>query len=143
MVILGFVAKGRPWVYLQPEVHGPSVVVHNMAREPIVVRSIDCGRVSLLVARSHDVRDTEPARAGEPLNVSIGVGAVHSFSLLTTRGWEVLSSRDRVVVSLHWSLSRLPWLPQLPKRLSVSVSTVSAVMRLAPVIEMPDHRTNK
>lgn len=134
MVILGLVAKGRPWVYLQPEVHGPSVVVHNMAREPILVRSIGCGRVPLLVARSHDVRDTEAARAGEPLNVHIGAGATHSFGLLATSRWETRSPLGHMVLSLHWSLSRLPWLPQVPKRLSVSVGTVNAVMRFAPVM---------
>ena len=71
MVILDVVVKGRPWAYLQPEVSGLSVVVHNMAKESILIKSFKCEPVSLFVGCSHEVRNIVDAQDGVPLNTVI------------------------------------------------------------------------
>ena len=131
MVILGFVVKGRPWTYVQPEVSGLSVVVHNMARESILVRSFKCEPVSLFVSRSHELRNIEDAQAGVPLNTVIATEAKHSFSLITMREWDAVAPDRKVVIMLRWSFTRTHWLPQFPIRIRMTVGFVKAVMRIA------------
>src|SRR5215470_14057156 len=106
MVILGFVVKGRPWAYLQPEVPGLSVVVHNMAKEPIFIRSLKCKPGSLFVGRSHEIGDIVEARIGVPLNTAIAPKTNHSFSLLTKMEWDELAPDRKVIITLQWSFMR-------------------------------------
>ncbi len=142
MVILGIVVKGRPWVYLQPEVPGLSILVHNMATEPIVIKSFQCEPLSLFVGRSHETRDITEAKIGVPLNAVIPPQSKHSFSVLTNAEWDEVAPDREVVITLRWSLTRCRWLPQVPIRVSTTVRFVKAVMRLtrhrssAPVCEI-------
>ena len=130
MVILGFVIKGRPWAYLQPEVLGLSVVVHNMAKEPILIKSFKCEPASLLVVRSHQVRNIVDAQAGVPLNTVIAPESNYAFSLLTKREWDELAPDRKVVIMLRWSFTRTRWLPQFPIRIRKPVGFVKAVLRI-------------
>ena len=130
MVILGFVVKGRPWAYLQPEVPGLSVVVHNMANEPILIKSFKCEPVSLFVGRSHEMQDILEAQAGVPLNTAIAPESKHSFSLLIKKGWDEFPPDSKVVITLRWSFTRSRWLPQFPIRIITTVGFVKAVMRI-------------
>jgi hypothetical protein len=129
MVILGFVVKGRPWAYLQPEVPGLSVVVHNMAKERILIKSFKCQPVSLFVGRSHEARYIVDAQAGVPLNSVIAPESKHSFSLLTNREWDEVAPDRKVVIALRWSTTRTRWLPQSSIRIRTTVGFVKAVMR--------------
>ena len=130
MVILGFLVKGRPWAYLQPEVPGLSVIVHNMAKEPIFIKSLKCEPASLFVGRSHEIGDIVEAQLGVPLNTAIAPQSNHSFSLLTKKEWDELAPDRKVVITLHWSFVRSRWLPQLPIRIRKTVGFVKAVMRM-------------
>jgi hypothetical protein len=130
MVILGIVVKGRPWAYLQPEVPGLSLVVHNMANEPIIIKSFKCRPVSLFVGRSHEMRDIIEAQVGVPPNTVIAPESKHSFGLLTTKEWDAVAHDRNVVIALHWSFTRSRWLPQFPIRIRKTVGFVKAVMKL-------------
>src|ERR1700730_15610426 len=101
MVILGFVVKGRPWAYLQPEVPGLSVVVHNLAKEPIFIKSFKCEPVSLFLGRSHEMRDIVEAEGGVPLNTVFAPESKHSFSLLTKKEWDEFAPDCKVVIALR------------------------------------------
>jgi hypothetical protein len=131
MVILGFVVKGRPWAYLQPEVPGLSILVHNMAKGSILIKSFQCEPVSLFVGRSHEMRDIVEAQAGVPLNTVIAPESKDSFSVLTKTEWDEVAPDHKVVITLRWSLTRFRWLPQLPIRIVTTVGFVKAVMRIS------------
>jgi hypothetical protein len=130
MVILGFVVKGRPWAYLQPEVPGLSLVVHNMAKEPILIKSFKCEPMSLCVGRSHEIRDIVEAQVGVPPNTVIAPECKHSFSLLTKKELEEYEPDRKVVITVSWSFTRSRWLPQFPIRIRKTVGFVRAVMRI-------------
>jgi hypothetical protein len=130
MVILGFVVKGRPWAYLQPEVPGLSVFVHNMAKEPILIKSFKCEPVALFVGRSHEMQDIVVAHVGVPLNTVIAPESKHSFSLLAKKEWDEFAPDCKVVIALRWSFTRSRWLPQFPIRIITTVGFVNAVMRI-------------
>jgi hypothetical protein len=131
MVVLGFVVKGRPWAYLQPEVAGLSVVVHNMAREPIIIKSFKCKPVSLFVGRRHEVQEVVEAEAGVPPKTVIAPESKHSFGLLTNKEWDAVAHDRNVVIALHWAFTRSHWLPQFPIRIRKKVGFVKAMMKFA------------
>ena len=130
MVILGFIVKGRPWAYLQPEVPGLSVVVHNMAKEPILINSFKCKPLSLFVGRSHEIRDIVEAQVGVPLNTVIAPQSRHSFSLLTKNELDESKPDSKVVITVGWSRTRSRRLPQFPIRIKKTVGFVRALMRV-------------
>ena len=133
MVLFGIVVKDRPWAYLQPEVSGLSVLVHNMANEPILIKSFKCEPASLFVSRSHEMRDIVGAEAAVTRNTVIAPQSNHSFIVLTKQGWDELVPDREVVIGMHWSLTRSRWLPQFPTRIRKTVGFVKAVMRLTDV----------
>jgi hypothetical protein len=137
MVILGFVVKGRPWAYLQPEVPGLSLVVHNMAKEPIIIKTFKCKPGSLFVGRGHEIRDIVEAHAGVPPNAVIAPASKHSFSLLAKKEWDVVAQHRNVVIAMHWSFTRSRWLPQLPIRIKTTVGFVKAVMKITRRVPAP------
>jgi hypothetical protein len=132
MVILGLVIKDGPWAYLQPELSGLSVLVHNMAKESILIKSFKCEPVSMFVGRSHETRDIAEAQAAVPPITVIAPQSKHSFSVLTMEGWDELVPDSKVVIAMCWSLTRSRWLPQFPTRIRKTVGFVNAVMRLTP-----------
>jgi hypothetical protein len=130
MVFFGFAVKGRPWGFLQPEVPGLSVVVHNMAKDPILIKSFKCEPVSLVVGRSHEMRDIVEAQVGLPPNTVIAPESKHSFSLLTKKEWDSVATDQRVIITVRWSFTRSRWLPQFPIRIRKTVGFVKAVMKI-------------
>jgi hypothetical protein len=132
--------KGEPLVYLQPGDTQLAVVVRNVAKEPILIKSFKCRPEAMFVSLSAEVGDLVYAIRGKPINALIQPDGEHHFVWADKDEWAALAPNHRALIKMHWTFTRSRWLPRSPVRIRNTVGGLNELRTLIrfgnrPVVE--------
>lgn len=119
--------RDHPIIDVRPcgEDHSLELIIRNVARQGLQIKSIECSTPTMGVSFSESVRDTIEALVGRSFSVFIPPENEKVFQLISRDGWKKLSPTDSIRIVARWSFTRSTWLPMPPLRYSATAGDLT------------------
>jgi hypothetical protein len=130
-VVIDRFFKDRPLVYLLPETAHLKIVVRNVAKEAIFIKSFKCSPPAMDVSYGPTLHHTINTVAGKTFSAVIGPETEQAFVWLTRPEWDKLAPTDETVIEVHWAFTRSRWTPQFPVRVRNTVEFLNKLRESA------------
>jgi hypothetical protein len=130
-VVIDRIFRHRPIVYLRPD-HDPDylmIVVRNIAKEAIIIKSITCDPPSMLVGYGLEIEHMVEAAADKKFSTVIEPASEKAFVWMSKPEWDKEAGNKKTVITIHWAFTRSRWLVQFPVRVRNTVDFLKMLRR--------------